>query len=112
MCRVKRLGDEYLYIFDGLAQFHITNEAKFDIAADEDISISTITGTAAMMEMINCAFSLDPSDKQSAKSNFLNIGQAITSGPGLYNLRYPRDHARLAEVREVVEACVGVGLGK
>jgi len=70
------------------------------------VSIEPMSGSAAMMAMIHCAFSLDPGDKQLLKRNFRHIGQAINHQIGIYRLRYPRDHDMLPEVRAAVLECV------
>jgi hypothetical protein len=76
-----------------------------EIEQGESVQIEPASGTEAMMAMIYCAFSLDPSDKQVIVSNFRNIGQAIGKQLGVYRLRYPRVHERLPEVRAAVMEC-------
>ena len=73
-----------------------------EIEQGEAVCIEPVTGSAAMMAMIYCAFSLDPSDRQMITHNFRNIGQAINERLGIYSLRYPRVHDRLPEVRAAV----------
>ena len=58
--------------------------------------------SAAMMAIIYCAFSLDPSDRQMILHKFRNIWRAISERLGVYRLRYPRVHDRLPEVRAAV----------
>jgi hypothetical protein len=77
-----------------------------EIDQGETVSIEAMSGSAAMMSMILCAFSLDPGDKQLLKRNFRHIGQAINHQIGIYRLRYPRDHNMLPEVRAAVLECV------
>ena len=76
-------------------------------ASDDTLHIEPVSGSEAMMAMISSAFSLDPSDTKMIVNNFVNVGQAITGSLGLYSLRYPRVHDRLAEVRAAVAGCVG-----
>ena len=83
-----------------------------EIEQGEAVCIEPVTGSAAMMAMIYCAFSLDPSDRQMITHNFRNIGQAINERLGIYSLRYPRVHDRLPEVREAVLEWVDPGDGK
>ena len=80
-----------------------------EIEQGEAVCIEPVTGSAAMMAMIYCAFSLDPSDRQMIARNFRNIGQAISERLGTYSLRYPRVHDRLPEVREAVLGRVDPG---
>lgn len=68
----------------------------------DEIRIEPVSGTEAMMAMIYGAFSLDPSDKKTIANNFQNVGQAISERLGIYKLRYPRVHNRLADVRAAV----------
>ena len=73
-----------------------------EIEQGEAVCIEPVTGSAAMMAMIYCAFSLDPSDRRMIAFNFRKIGQAISERLGIYSLRYPRVHDRLPEVRAAV----------
>lgn len=77
-----------------------------EIDQGETVNIEAMPGSASMMAMIHCAFSLDPGDKQLMKRNFHHIGQAINHQIGIYRLRYPRDHVMLPEVRAAVLECV------
>lgn len=86
----------------------LLNDPKDEEPADA-VTIGPVSGSEAMMAMIHCAFSLDPSDRQMIVSNFRNIGQAIGERLAFYRLQYPRDHGRLSEVREAVMACAGPG---
>ncbi len=80
-----------------------------EIVQGEAVCIEPVTGSAAMMALIYCAFSLDPSDRRMIVFNFRNIGQAISERLGIYSLRYPRVHDRLSEVREAVLEYVDPG---
>jgi hypothetical protein len=71
-------------------------------ASADTISVEPVSGSEAMMAMIRSAFSLDPSDRKIIVNNFRNVGQAIGENLGLYRLHYPREHARLVEVRTAV----------
>ncbi len=73
-----------------------------EIEQGEAVCIEPVTGSAAMMAMIYCAFSLDPSDRKMITNNFRNVGQVINERLGIYSLRYPRVHDRLPEVRAAV----------
>ncbi len=73
-----------------------------EMEQSEAVCIEPVTGSAAMMAMIYCAFSLDPSDRQMLAHNFRNIGQAIGERLDIYRLSYPRVHDRLPEVRDAV----------
>jgi hypothetical protein len=68
----------------------------------DDVLIEPVSGSNAMMAMIQSAFSLDPSDRKTITRNFRNIGQTISECLDVFSLRYPRDHDRLPEVREAV----------
>ena len=76
-----------------------------EIEQGEAVCIEPVTGSAAMMAMIYCAFSLDPADRQMIAHNFHNIGQAISERLEFFSLSYLRDHERLVEVREAVTTC-------
>ncbi len=73
----------------------------------DSVSIEPVSGSQAMMAMIYSAFSLDPSDKKMIVNNFHNVGQAVGENLGLFSLKYPRVHERLAKVRAAVIAQVG-----
>ena len=77
-----------------------------EIDQGETVNIEAMSGSASMMAIIHCSFSLDPGDKQLMKRNFHHIGQAINHQIGIYRLRYPRDHVMLPEVRAAVLECV------
>lgn len=77
-----------------------------EIKQCEEVHIEPVSGSTALMAMVNCAFSLDPSDRQMIVFNFQNIGQTISEHLGCFSLTYPREHERLTEVREAVTACV------
>jgi hypothetical protein len=72
----------------------------------QNVNIAPLAGTAAMLAMINCAFSLDPSDRTMMVSNFQNVGRAISERLEFYALSYPREHDLLPSVREAVIKCV------
>jgi hypothetical protein len=73
---------------------------------DREVNITRVSGSKAMMAMINCAFSLDPSDQQTMVRNFRNIGRTISERMDFFSLNYPRDHERLVDVRDAVTGCV------
>lgn len=75
----------------------------------DTISIQPVSGSEAMMAMINSTFSLDPSDKRMMVQNFQSVGQAISDQLAIYRLQYPRVHERLADVRAAVIAKLGSG---
>jgi hypothetical protein len=68
------------------------------------VQITPVSGSEAMMAMINCAFSLDPSDRQMIAHNFRNIGRAISERLEFFSLSYPRDHDLLYAVRQEITA--------
>lgn len=74
----------------------------------DTVSIESVSGSEAMMAMIQSTFSLDPSDKKMIVHNFQNVGQAISDQLGIYSLQYPRIHERLADVRVAVIEAVSV----
>lgn len=82
----------------------LLNDPKKESA--DTVSIQPVSGGAAMMAMINSAFSLDPSDRKMIVHNFKNVGQAIGDRLSIYSLKYPRVHGRLADVRAAVIAKV------
>jgi hypothetical protein len=82
----------------------LLNDAKNE--STDTVSIAPVSGTEAMMAMINSTFSLDPSDKKMIAHNFKNVGQTISDQLGIYSLQYPRVHERLADVRAAVIAHV------
>ena len=84
----------------------LLNDPKLEEFAGNPL-VEEMSGSEAMMAMIYCAFSLDPSDKQMLTRNFAHIGNAIGDQLGTYRLSYPRDHKRLADVRAAVEGCFG-----
>ena len=71
---------------------------------DGEVQITPVSGSEAMMAMINCAFSLDPSDQQMIARNFRNIGRAISERLKFFSLSYRRDHDLLYAVREEITA--------
>lgn len=70
------------------------------------VTIEPLSGKAAIMNMINSTFSLDPSDRKTIAQNFRNSGGAITDSLQLYSLNYPRQHAYLFEVYRAVTRCL------
>jgi hypothetical protein len=70
--------------------------------SDDTVCIGPVSGSEAMIAMIYSAFSLDPSDRKMIVGNFRNVGQAVSERLGIYSLRYPRKHDRLADVRAAV----------
>ncbi len=96
-------GDQALpRVLDALFLLHDPLGGPGEIEPVDSVHIEPVSGSAAMMAMIDCAFSLDPADQQLIVRNFHTIGQSISERLGLYSLRYPRIHARLPEVRKAV----------
>ena len=92
------------YLLDAL--FFLNDPLENEL--EEAIRIEPLSGSAALIAMVNCSFSLDPSDQQLIARNFYHIGQSITGKLELYSLFYPRNHERLSEVREAIEVCQSI----
>jgi len=96
-------------VLDALFLLDDPGDERRKIEPGAPVCIEPVPGGTAMMAMIYCAFALDPADQRLIVRNFRNIGQSISERLDLYSLRYPRDHARLPEVRRAVMERVAVG---
>lgn len=64
--------------------------------------IRTMNGSAAVVEMIKRSFLLDSKSVDTAAEQFAAIGRLVATRPVFYSLQYPRDYARLPEVRQAI----------
>ena len=69
--------------------------------AGDDVSIEPLSEREAVMAIIGNTFQLDPSDKTRASRLFEQAAQVAQRLPA-FELSYPREFARLAEVRAAV----------
>jgi hypothetical protein len=70
-------------------------------APEQAISIVPLSLDEALGKMMDCTFSLDPSDQLTRASNIYALGKATTDHLQLFSLGYPR---KLDQLPEVVEA--------
>lgn len=73
---------------------------------NDEVLISPASGSTAIMAMINCAFSLDPSERKMVVRNFQSIGQAVSEHLSVFSLDFQRKHDGLSLVRRAVTDCV------
>ncbi len=72
----------------------------------ETINIQQLPPSIAIMALIQCAFSLDPSDHETTGRNFHSIGLAMCENLDVFNLTYPRKHELLSNVVEAISTHV------
>lgn len=78
--------------------------AIFSIAAagsDEQIGLRRLTVAEACMFLVESSFALDPTDREKARCR-LEDASALARQVPAYEIAYPRDYARLPEVRQVI----------
>lgn len=76
----------------------------------ESVSLLTLQGSAALMELLQHGFMLDPGDRDTIEKQFLAVGDLAESLP-LFRLTYPRDFSKLAEVRQSITRVLAGELG-
>jgi hypothetical protein len=72
---------------------------------NDEVLISPASGSTAMMAMINCSFSLDPSARLNTVRNFQAIGRTAGKNLKFYSLSYRRNLESLPLLREMIETC-------
>jgi hypothetical protein len=74
--------------------------------ADEAVLLEPVSGSAAIMAMIEAAFVLDVESRVSVQRNFETVGELARSGIPVFLLNYERRYARLVNIRRAVENVV------
>lgn len=82
--------------------------ALFSLAEGSDCRADPLPPAAACMELVRNAYALDPTDRDRAA---LRLGQcaAVANAVPAFRLSYPRDYARLPELRDVLRAALPAG---
>ena len=68
-----------------------------------EIAVNPLKGAEMAMELVKHSFHLDVTDRNKMSTQFEALAQVTASALPIYLLTYPRDHAELNKVREVVE---------
>lgn len=69
----------------------------------KEIDVEPLKGAEMIMELVKHSFLLDITDMDKITTQFQAFGQVTDSELPIYRLSYPREHARLANVRNVVQ---------
>ncbi len=69
--------------------------------SDQQISIRPLTLAACCMMLVESSFSLDPSDVEQARRRLADASAVARAVPA-FEIAYPRDYARLADVRQAI----------
>ena len=72
-----------------------------DAAADRVIAIRPLTAAETCMALVESSFALDPSDTAQARRR-LDDASALARAVPAFEIAYPRDYARLPEVRQAI----------
>lgn len=75
-------------------------------SSSEAISIQQLRGSSTTMELIRRSFLLDVESSSAAAVHFKLIGEMQSSSPLFFSLQYPRDYARLKDVRAAISESV------
>lgn len=70
-------------------------------ATSDSIGVRRLTKAEACMSLVESGFALDPTDLDRARNRMKQASELANAVPA-FELSYPRDYARLREVREVV----------
>ena len=73
----------------------------------EDITVTPVRGSAAVVELLQHGFLLDPGDRQVIERQFLAVGDLAESLP-LFRVTFPHDFSRLIEVRAAIAESLGI----
>ena len=71
-------------------------------------TVATLSGSAAIVELLRFSFLLDARKKDSTAGQFAAIGRLLATQPLFYTLQYPREFSRLPEVRRTILNALGV----
>lgn len=77
-----------------------------EVSAGGMVSVDTAGGQAAIMSIIGSAFNLDPSDSATQSDTFQRVAQVLGRGLPVCHLRYPREHAALPQVFQLLQGYV------
>jgi len=72
----------------------------------KEVTVEPLTGAQMIMEFVKHSFHLDVTDRDQISTQFKALGQVSGSALPIYRLSYPREHALLGKVREVVQKVV------
>lgn len=76
-------------------------KAMFVLASDEPIAVRRLSTAQACMAIVENSFALDPTDREKARSRLERASELARQIPA-FALSYPRDYARLPEVRAAI----------
>ena len=68
----------------------------------QNVDIRPARGMDALMKVVAQSFVLDVTDKPAMARQFQAAGELLNGNLSCYEIRYPRDHARLGEVRDAI----------
>lgn len=75
-----------------------------DAPVDGRVSCKPLSGSQAMMSLIESAFVLDPVSVDAARQNFSLLGMLSKQDTPIYSLNYERNHTLLPQVRATVNS--------
>lgn len=78
-----------------------------EVPAGGAVSVERAGGQAAIMSILRSVFNLDPSDPDTLSGTFQRVARTLDTGLAVCHLRYPREHAALPQVLQVLQGYPG-----
>jgi len=72
-----------------------------DSSGTQPLSIAALRPSEALIELVQCSYCLDITDRERIRQQFELLGRVAASAP-VCRLQFPRDYSQLAAVREAI----------